>query len=281
MNARRIAAFLAIAISLFGCGVATSTKTVPEQLVGVWNTGAQKYADRYFELKKDAVIFAVGAGKVKQSTVLEVKESREKTQSLYEISYLTQEGTTEKFSFYYDPTASTIRIKSQGKMEWKRGQAGAQVAQAAANIPAGIAHSEAQQRPPEPAKQTKQPESVTPKLALAVKPDESTTPRRDPFLSPIKPPAPRSAQPTSLPPGKRGMLISQAKLQGVAKGVNGMVAVVSGLKGQIYFLHPDDIVYDGRVARITIDSIVFEETSIDANGKPIKREIVKKLGAAE
>ena len=280
MIARRIAAILAIAISLFGCSAATTTKTVPEQLVGVWNTGAQKYADRYFELKKDAVIFALGAGKVSQSTVLQVKESREKTQSLYEISYLSQEGTTEKFTIYYEPATSTIRIKSQGKMEWKRGEVGARLAQAAANIPAGVAHTEAQQRPPEPAKPSKQPESVTPRIALAVKPDESTTPRRDPFLSPIKP-APRAAQPTILPPGKRGILISQAKLQGVAKAVNGMVAVVSGLKGQIYFLHPNDIVYNGRVARITIDSIVFEETSIDPNGKSITREIVKKLGAAE
>ena len=61
-------------------------------------------------------------------------------------------------------------------------------------------------------------------------------------------------------------------------------AVESMKHGAFYYIakpFTNDIVYNGRVARITIDSIVFEETSIDPNGKSITREIVKKLGAAE
>ena len=244
--------------------------------MGVWITAAPKYADRYFELKKDAVVFAIGDGMFTTSSVLQVKEDREKTRSLYEISYVGKDGKAQKFSFYYEPATSIIRMKSQEKIDWKKDLSGSAVAKAAATIPASMPP---QQRPPESANESKKPVTATSEFALAVQPNVSTTRSRDPFVTAIKPPPPPTKAPI-LPPGKRGILISQAKLEGVATTNKGaMVAVVSGPNGRIYFLYDNDMVFDGRVARITIDSIVFEETITDPDGKQSKREIVKSMRA--
>jgi len=36
--------------------------TVPGDLIGVWKTTAPTYADRFFEIKTDEVIFGIGEG---------------------------------------------------------------------------------------------------------------------------------------------------------------------------------------------------------------------------
>lgn len=102
--------------------------------------------------------------------------------------------------------------------------------------------------------------------------------QRDPFLVPVKPPDPNLPPPT-LPPGKRGLVIGQANLQGVAKSAAGMIAVVITPNGRVYFLRENDQVFNGRVLRITMDSLVFEENVIDQAGNKLKREVVKRLAA--
>src|SRR5579885_1104014 len=126
MKLTRIVTLLLICVGLGGCDT-TTTNTVPKQLVGVWNTNAPKYTDRYFELKQDTVTFGMGNAKVTPNPVVKVTEKRGEKRSLYEISYLGQEGKSEKFIFYFEPLTASIRIKSQEKMIWTKGQAGAPV----------------------------------------------------------------------------------------------------------------------------------------------------------
>ncbi len=102
--------------------------------------------------------------------------------------------------------------------------------------------------------------------------------RRDPFVAPPAPSNP-NLPPTILPPGKRGLIISQANLQGLAKTPSGMIAVVTGPSGRTFFLHPNDPVFNGRVVRITDDSVVFEESVIDTRGRKMTHEVVKQLPA--
>ena len=44
-----------------------------------------------------------------------------------------------------------------------------------------------------------------------------------------------------------------------------------------YFLRENDPVFNGYVVRITGDSIIFKETVQDRLGKPLTREVTKKI----
>jgi hypothetical protein len=85
-----------------------------------------------------------------------------------------------------------------------------------------------------------------------------------------------------LPPGIRGLLISQLRLEGVVReqSANKMIAVVTNERKLAYFLHENDSVYNGVVSKITPDSVYFKENVLDANGRVTTREVVKRLGAA-
>ena len=114
--------------------------------------------------------------------------------------------------------------------------------------------------------------------------------KRDPFKLPDAPGGGKSGAESILesapggvlPPGIRGLLISQLKLEGVVReqSANKMIAVVTNDRKLAYFLHENDSVYNGVVSKITPDSINFKENVLDANGRVTTREVVKRLGSA-
>jgi hypothetical protein len=98
-------------------------------------------------------------------------------------------------------------------------------------------------------------------------------PRRDPFLSLL---ALRKSGPP-LPPGKAGLVIAQIRVDGTVKAQNGMIAVVSNPQQRVYFIREGDRLYDGEVEKISLDGVVFRESTKDAFGKPVEREVTKRL----
>jgi len=101
--------------------------------------------------------------------------------------------------------------------------------------------------------------------------------KRDPFVSPIS-----TASGTVLPAsnctsGKRCLVIDQLVLRGVVKTATGMIAVVANSINKAYFLHENDPVFNGYVVRITGDSVVFKENTVDRAGRQGTREVVKKV----
>lgn len=98
-------------------------------------------------------------------------------------------------------------------------------------------------------------------------------PRRDPFLSLL---AMRKSGPP-LPPGKAGLVIAQIRVDGTVKAQNGMIAVVSNPQQRVYFVREGDRLYDGEVEKISLDGVVFRESTKDAFGKPVEREVTKRL----
>jgi Tfp pilus assembly protein PilP len=97
--------------------------------------------------------------------------------------------------------------------------------------------------------------------------------KRDPFFSPV-------VQQSSGPgcsTGKKCLDIGQINLRGVVKSESGFIAVVTNSLNKAYFLHENDPVFNGYVLKITGDSVVFQETVQDKLGKPLTREVVKKL----
>ena len=97
--------------------------------------------------------------------------------------------------------------------------------------------------------------------------------KRDPFFSPVVQQAGGSGCST----GKKCLEIGQINVRGVVKSENGFIAVVTNSLNKAYFLHENDPVFNGYVVKITGDSVVFQETLQDKLGKPLTREIVKKI----
>jgi hypothetical protein len=107
--------------------------------------------------------------------------------------------------------------------------------------------------------------------------------KRDPFNVP---PPPHPGRPGErlqgpLPPGKRGLIIGQLRLEGIVReeASNTLIAVVTNRTNLAYFLRVHDEVFNGVVGKITDDSIQFKENRLDSNGGLEIREVVMKLGS--
>lgn len=122
----------------------------------------------------------------------------------------------------------------------------------------------------------------------AAKPAGSATPatekevkvaKRDPFESLIgREQAGGKTGP--LPPGKAGLQVGTLRLDGIVRAPNGMIAVVSNPQSRTYFLREGDQLYDGRVEKIAMDGVSFHEIGKDAFGKPVERQVNKRMYAS-
>jgi Tfp pilus assembly protein PilP len=117
------------------------------------------------------------------------------------------------------------------------------------------------------------------KSAASSAPAESTekVARRDPFesLTSRNDAAAKSA--ANLPPGKAGLQVGTLRLDGIVKSSNGMIAVVTNPQLRTYFLREGDQLYDGKVEKIGMDNVSFHELGKDAFGKPVERQVNKRL----
>ena len=110
-----------MALSAFQCG----RGTVPEGLIGVWETKSPAYADRFVEIQGKEIIFGTGEGKFDVYPITKIRIEKEKEsqkqKTLYLICYKNIEGKVYKFFFYYDPAnQGTIRFKNQKEMVWTK-----------------------------------------------------------------------------------------------------------------------------------------------------------------
>ncbi len=101
--------------------------------------------------------------------------------------------------------------------------------------------------------------------------------RRDPFESLIGRKQAQDALAKNLPPGKAGLQVGTLRLDGIVKSVNGMIAVVANPQQRTYFLREGDQLYDGKVEKISMEGVTFHEEAKDAFGKPVEREVNKRL----
>lgn len=104
-----------------------------------------------------------------------------------------------------------------------------------------------------------------------------TVGRRDPFVSPVVQQRQLAASATNCGSGKRCLVIDQISLQGVVKSASGNIAVVANSAKRAYFLRENDGLFNGRVQRITPDSVVFLENVVDRMGRASTREVVKRV----
>jgi Tfp pilus assembly protein PilP len=126
-------------------------------------------------------------------------------------------------------------------------------------------------------------QKTAPKVAAAKSPAEKpaeekpSVPHRDPFETLLNNEKPGNAAPQNLPPGKAGLVVSTLRIDGIVHGAGGMIAIVSNPQQRVYFLREGDKLYDGSIEHITLEAITFHEIGKDAFGKPLEREVTRRL----
>jgi type IV pilus assembly protein PilP len=108
-------------------------------------------------------------------------------------------------------------------------------------------------------------------------PAEEKVARRDPFESLVGRDKAAADAAKNLPPGKAGLQVSSLRLDGIVRAPNGMIAVVTNPQARTYFLREGDQLYDGRVEKIAMDGVSFHEMGKDAFGKPVERQVNKRI----
>jgi Tfp pilus assembly protein PilP len=101
--------------------------------------------------------------------------------------------------------------------------------------------------------------------------------RRDPFESLVGRQQAQDALAKNLPPGKAGLQVGSLRLDGIVRAPNGMIAVVANPQQRTYFLREGDKLYDGTVEKISMEGVTFHEEGKDAFGKPVERQVSKRL----
>ena len=113
--------------------------------------------------------------------------------------------------------------------------------------------------------------------APAPAPSETKASRRDPFESLTSRQEAAARAGANLPPGKAGLQVGTLRLDGIVRAPNGMIAVVTNPQSRTYFLREGDQLYDGRVEKIAMDGVSFHEVGKDAFGKPVERQVNKRI----
>jgi Tfp pilus assembly protein PilP len=108
-------------------------------------------------------------------------------------------------------------------------------------------------------------------------PSEAKVSRRDPFESLTSRQEAAARAGANLPPGKAGLQVGTLRLDGIVRAPNGMIAVVTNPQARTYFLREGDQLYDGRVEKIAMDGVSFHEVGKDAFGKPVERQVNKRI----
>lgn len=107
--------------------------------------------------------------------------------------------------------------------------------------------------------------------------DTTKVARRDPFESLISRQQNQANAAKNLPPGKAGLQVSTLRVDGIVKANAGMIAVVTNPQSRTYFLREGDKLYDGSVDKISMDGVTFHEEGKDAFGKPVERQVNKRI----
>ncbi len=171
------------------------------------------------------------------------------------------------------PTATKAPMKSPAPAK----------APAAAQAPAHAKGSSAAKTQAAPATTKKEPAKQATTEAAKPAPEKPTEEkvsvvRRDPFETLLNKARAGDASPANLPPGKAGLIVGTLRIDGIVRGPNGtMIAIVSNPQQRVYFLHDGDKLYDGSVEKISLDAVAFREFGKDAFGKPLEREVSKRL----
>ena len=147
-------------------------------------------------------------------------------------------------------------------------------------VQAKVAPAAEAKAPPKPASTTAVPVKTEAATEVAEsKPVKLPNPgKRDPFLSPLAA-AGMKGPGANCSTGKKCLVVDQIVLKGIVQMQAGNLALVENIARRPYVLHENDALYNGSVVKITGDSVIFREQSSDILGRPVSKEVVKKVSA--
>jgi len=144
----------------------------------------------------------------------------------------------------------------------------------AAPVPAPVTQSPV--RPHSRRGRTVEPHTAKAAAAVNDKREPGRPLRRDPFVSPVVERGRQAANCTGT--GRQCLLVGEISLRGVVRAPSGNIAVVVN-GDHTYFLRANDPLANGIVERINSDAIILRERSSDTLGRPLTREVTRKIGA--
>ncbi len=106
---------------LAGCN---TSPTIPEGLVGVWQTDEKESAEVTFDFSRERIVISSGTG-VFEYTVekVEAEKGHLYNTTLYSIYYLDRDGETNLMNLLYSPEeGGIIRFKSEQDKVWRKGE---------------------------------------------------------------------------------------------------------------------------------------------------------------
>lgn len=96
---------------------------VPQHLIGVWETPAPKYADRYMKFTEHTLIYGLGEGGEVSHEIERINVEQGGGGTMYTLYYRDSEGEKWTLTFTYSPDTRTIQIKNNEEL-WERTKAG-------------------------------------------------------------------------------------------------------------------------------------------------------------
>lgn len=115
--------------------------------------------------------------------------------------------------------------------------------------------------------------------AAAPAASETLVAKRDPFVALVNDHKEGGSGP-ALPPGKAGLVVATVRVDGTVRSGEELIAVVSNPEKHVYFIREGDQLYDGNVKKIDLEGVTFQENSKDAFGKPVERQVTKRIYAS-
>lgn len=185
------------------------------------------------------------------------------------------------------PVKSPFKPKTQPGKPTATQPAKTQAAKASAKTQDSSHKTAPKQAPPaqakaapkqETAKPTEVKKEATPEVADSGPRKLPSPGKRDPFVSPLASAAGRGPG-AGCSTGKRCLVVDQLVLKGIVQMRTGNFALVENISKRPYVLHENDSLFNGSVVKITGDSVVFRETSNDILGRPVSKEVVKKVSS--
>ena len=99
---------------------------VPPELIDVWVTDNEKYADRFFTIRGTTLTFGTGEDTSETYIVTSVERVPFVGDSLYTVEYVNSEGDPYRFSFFFRrgdrdrEQVDEIRLRNQRYIPWVR-----------------------------------------------------------------------------------------------------------------------------------------------------------------
>ena len=109
----------AVLVLLAGCGE-RRIKTTPEELLGVWKTTAQSYADRFMEFRLEQIVFGTGGQTSVTYDLAGLARNVEADHTDYTVYYENEDGLEYSMDItYYPQDGGIIRFVNQN-LTWRK-----------------------------------------------------------------------------------------------------------------------------------------------------------------